>query len=111
MSQKLTTQKVNAKDSDESDEFSDSVKDLVNIHIKKKLKVMMTTENSLIDTQIQKLAINKLQSVTVFTNQNYVIMFKMIRYINEVLDAMLMKQMKISKNLTSAIVVLESARE
>ena len=66
--QKLTTQKVNAKDGDESDKFSGSVGNLINICIKKKPEVMMTTENSLIDTQIQKLAIDKLWSITVFTN-------------------------------------------
>ena len=59
-SQKLNTQKINAKDSDKSNESSDSVRNLINICIKKGLKVMMTTENSSIDTWIQKLVINKL---------------------------------------------------
>ena len=72
---------------------------------------MTTTENSSIDTQIQKLVINKLWSITVFTNQNYAIVFKMMRYINEILDVMLVKQIKISKNLTSVIVMLKSVRE
>ena len=49
-SQKLTTQKVNVKDDDESDEFSGSVGNLTNIHIKKESEVMTTTENSSIDT-------------------------------------------------------------
>ena len=35
----------------------------------------------------------------------------MMRYINEVLDVMSVKQMKISKNLTSVIAALESVRE
>ena len=48
-SQKLTTQKTNAKDSDKSDKFSDSVRNLINICIKKKSEVTTTTENSLIN--------------------------------------------------------------
>ena len=52
MSQRLTTQKTYVKDSDESDEFSDLVGNLINICIKKKSEVMMTTENSLIDIWI-----------------------------------------------------------
>ena len=55
--------------------------------------------------------INKLQSIIIFTNQNHAIVSEMIRYINEILDAMLMKQMKISKNLTFVIAALESARQ
>ena len=111
MSQKLTTQKVNAKDSDESDKFSGLVRNLTNIHIKNKSEDMTTTENSSIDIWIQKLVIDKLWSVTVFANQNHAIVSKMMRYINEVLDVMSVKQMKISKNLTSVIVTLKSVRE
>ena len=84
----MTTQKINAKDNDKSDKSSDSVNNLINIHIKKKLKVMTTTENSLINIWIQKLVINKLQSITVFVNQNHTIVSEMMRYINKILDVM-----------------------
>ena len=72
---------------------------------------MMTMKNSLIDIWIQKLAIDKLWSITVFTNQNHTIVSEMMRYINEVLDVMSAKQMKILKNLTSVIAALKSVRE
>ena len=109
--QKLTTQKANAKDGDESDESSGLVGNLANIHIKKEPEVMTTTENSSIDTRIQKLAIDKLWSITVFANQNHTIVSEMMGYINEVLDAMPAKQMEIPKDLASVIAALESARE